>query len=96
LDNLLAGGASSSFDFAFIDADKDNYDNYYERVLRLLRPGGLVALDNALKDGRVAGPAPDDASARAIDALNRKIQRDERVTLSLVPIGDGLMLARKR
>jgi caffeoyl-CoA O-methyltransferase len=96
LDDLLARGAASSFDFAFIDADKDNYDNYYECVLRLLRPGGLVALDNALNDGRVVHPAPDDASSRAIDALNRKIQRDERVTLSLVPIGDGLLLARKR
>jgi len=96
LDDLLAQGASSSFDFAFIDADKENYDNYYERVLRLLRPGGLVTLDNALKAGRVVQPAPDDADARGMDALNRKIQRDERVTASLVPIGDGLMLARRR
>ncbi len=96
LDDRLTHGASSSYDFAFIDGDKANYDNYYERVLRLLRPGGLVALDNALSAGRVVHPAPDDASARAIDALNRKIQRDDRVTASLVPIGDGLMLARKR
>jgi predicted O-methyltransferase YrrM len=96
LDDLLAQGAASSFDFAFIDADKENYDNYYERVLRLLRPGGLVTLDNALKNGRVVQPAPDDADARAMDDLNRKIQHDERVTASLVPIGDGLLLARRR
>lgn len=96
LDDLLAHGAASSFDFAFIDADKVNYDNYYERVLRLLRPGGLVTLDNALKGGRVVDPAPGDTDSQAVDALNRKIQRDERVTSSLVPISDGLMLARKR
>ncbi len=98
LDALLAGSpsAAGTFDFAFIDADKESYDNYYERVLRLLRPGGLVALDNALSEGRVVNPPPDAAAARAIDALNRKVQRDERVTASLVPIADGLLLARKR
>lgn len=96
LDALLAGGAAGSFDFAFIDADKDNYDNYYERVLPLLRPGGLLALDNALKDGHVVRPARDDAAARAIDTLNRKVQGDPRVTPSLVPIGDGLLLVRRR
>jgi O-methyltransferase len=96
LDDLLAQGGAAWFDFAFIDADKENYDDYYERVLRLLRPGGLVALDNALSGGRVVCPAADDASARDVDVLNRKLQRDERVTISLVPIGDGLMLARKR
>lgn len=96
LDALLAEGAAGTFDFAFIDADKPNYDNYYERVLRLLRSGGLVALDNALSDGRVAAPRPDDPKARAMDQLNRKICQDERVTCSLVPIADGLMLARKR
>ncbi len=96
LDDLLAHGAAASFDFAFIDADKGNYDNYYERVLRLLRPGGLVTLDNALNDGRVVRPTPTDASSRDIDALNRKMQQDDRVSVSLVPIGDGLMLARKR
>jgi O-methyltransferase len=96
LDDLLAGGAAGSFDFAFIDADKGNYDNYYERVLRLLRPGGLVTLDNALSAGRVVQPGPDDASACAVAALNHKLQQDDRVSISLVPIGDGLMLARKR
>ena len=96
LDDLLAHGAAASFDFAFIDADKENYDHYYERVLCLLRPGGLVTFDNALSAGRVVLPAPDDDSARAIDALNRKLQHDDRVSISLVPIADGLMLARKR
>lgn len=96
LDSLLEQGEADAFDFAFIDADKENYDNYYERVLRLLRRGGLLALDNALSGGRVVKPKLDEVNARAIDALNRKIQRDERVTPSLVPVGDGLMLARKR
>ncbi len=96
LDDLLKRGEGGAFDFAFIDADKENYDNYYERVLRLLRPGGLLSIDNALGGGRVVKPEPDEKYARVIDALNRKIQHDERVTASLVPIGDGLMLARKR
>ncbi len=96
LDYLLAHGQAGTFDFAFIDADKENYDHYYERVLQLLRPGGLLALDNALSGGRVVRPAPDQIKAAGMDALNRKIQSDDRVTQSLVPIGDGLMLARKR
>lgn len=96
LDYLLAHGAGSSFDFAFVDADKENYDTYYEQVLRLLRPGGLVTIDNALSNGRVVRPTAEQPNAHAIDALNRKIQHDDRVTASLVPIGDGLMLARKR
>jgi predicted O-methyltransferase YrrM len=94
LDALLASGATRQFDFAFIDADKESYDAYYERVLELLRPGGLVALDNAFGGGNVMKPKT--ASARAIDALNRKIGRDPRVSVSLVPVGDGLMLARKK
>lgn len=96
LDRLLAGGHAGTFDFAFIDADKQNYDNYYERVLRLLRPGGLLAIDNAFRHGAVVTPAAGDVSAVATDALNRKIKKDKRVTSSLVPIADGLMLARKR
>lgn len=96
LDALLAGGATETFDFAFLDADKVGYDAYYERALRLLRPGGLVAIDNALSDGRVVAPETAGDNVRAIDALNRKIRADERVSCSLVPIGDGLMLARKR
>ncbi len=96
LDYLLAHGAGGSFDFAFIDADKQGYDSYYEQVLRLLRPGGLLTIDNALSHGRVVRPTAEQVNAQTIDALNRKIQHDERVTASLVPIGDGLMLARKR
>ncbi len=96
LDALLAEGAAESFDFAFIDADKEGYDAYYERSLRLLRSGGLIAVDNALWDGSVADPSRDDAGTRAIRALNQKAAGDARVTMSLVPIGDGLLLARKR
>jgi caffeoyl-CoA O-methyltransferase len=96
LDSLIAEGASGSFDFAFIDADKTNYDAYYERVLRLLRPGGLVAIDNVLWGGSVADPSARDADTEALRALNAKLRDDARVTISLVPIGDGLMLARRR
>ena len=95
LDRQLAGGAADQYDFAFIDADKVSYDGYYERCLQLLRPGGLIALDNTLWDGRVAQPADSDDTA-ALQALNRKLHRDERVDLSLLPLGDGLTLARKR
>ncbi len=94
LDALLADGQAGTFDFAFIDADKTRYDDYYEHALALLRVGGVVAIDNALSDGRVVTRETEDATA--IDALNRKIHADERVSCSLVPIGDGLMLARKR
>lgn len=96
LDALLAAGEAGSFDFAFIDADKGGYDAYYERCLSLLRPGGLLAVDNALWSGRVADAADQSESTRAIRALNRKIASDPRVSASLVPIGDGLYLARKR
>ncbi|MDF1585935.1 O-methyltransferase [Marinimicrococcus flavescens] len=96
LDGLLAEGAAESFDLAYVDADKKGYDAYYERVLRLLRPGGLVALDNVLWHGEVADPASDGRQVRTLRALNAKIREDERVSMSLVPIGDGLMLARKR
>lgn len=96
LDALLAGGQSGAFDFAFIDADKENYAEYYERCLSLLRVGGLVAVDNALWSGDVADPEKDDAETRAIRALNQKVAADQRVTMSLLPIGDGLLLARKR
>lgn len=95
LDELLAQGQAGHFDFAFIDADKERYDDYYERVLALLRAGGIVTLDNMLAGGHVAQP-DNDACAQQIDALNRKIQRDGRVSASLVPIGDGLMVVRKR
>jgi len=96
LDALIAAGAAGSIDFAFIDADKQNYDAYYERVLTLLRPGGLVAIDNVLWNGAVADPAKSDPDTQAIRALNAKMKRDDRVSLSLVPIGDGLTLARRR
>lgn len=97
LDQLIADGHSSSFDFAFIDADKSNYDHYYERALQLVRPGGLIALDNVLWSGRVAEPAEhQDNRTRHIHALNQKIHGDQRVSVSLVPIADGLMLAMKR
>ncbi len=96
LDAMLAGGAAGSYDLAFIDADKVNYDVYYERCLKLLRPGGVVAIDNVLWGGAVAEPDQDDEDTVAIRELNRKIRDDMRVTCSLVPIGDGLMLCRRR
>lgn len=96
LDSLLADGQAGRFDFIFIDADKTNYGVYYERGLDLLRAGGLMAVDNVLWGGAVADPAKDDAETRAIRALNERARADDRVTISLVPIGDGLLLARKR
>ncbi|MEW6529544.1 MAG: class I SAM-dependent methyltransferase [Thermodesulfobacteriota bacterium] len=96
LDRLLAEGRAGAFDFAFIDADKENYDAYYERCLALLRPGGLIAIDNTLWDGRVTAPDPGDDETMAIDALNAKLRKDKRIDLSLVPIGDGLTLVWKR
>ena len=96
LDELLAGKDAGSFDFAFIDADKENYGAYYERALALLKPGGLIAVDNALWGGAVADPARTDAETLAIRELNRRIHGDPRVDMSLLPVGDGLMLARKR
>lgn len=94
LDALLAEDAA--FDFAFIDADKAQYDLYYERVLSLLRTGGVVALDNMFRGGRVADPSVTDKGTEAIRALNEKIHQDDRVDVSLVPIADGVTLARKR
>jgi caffeoyl-CoA O-methyltransferase len=96
LDGLLAAGQQGSFDLAFIDADKEGYLGYYERVLVLLRAGGLVCVDNTLWDGRVADPENADADTVAIRHFNEVLHRDERVDLSLVPIGDGLTLACKR
>ncbi len=96
LEAFLAGGHSGRFDFAFIDADKGNYATYYELCLELLRPGGLIAVDNVLWSGRVADPSRTDADTEAIREVNRRIHADSRVTMCLVPIGDGLTLARKR
>lgn len=96
LDGLVEDGEEGAFDFAFIDADKSNYDRYYERCLRLIRVGGLIAVDNVLWHGKTADPEVQDEDTLAIRALNLKIQSDERVSSTLVPIGDGLYLARKR
>ena len=96
LEGLLAAGAADSFDFAFLDADKENYPSYYERLLELVRPGGLIVADNTLWSGRVADPANTEASTEALRRFNEQLHRDERVDLSLVPVGDGLTLARKR
>jgi predicted O-methyltransferase YrrM len=96
LDRLVEAGETGRFDFAFIDADKESYLSYYERVLQLLRPGGLLAVDNVLWSGRVADPEVSDADTAALRHFNESLHRDERIDLSLVPIGDGLTLARKR
>ncbi|OUL21931.1 SAM-dependent methyltransferase [Nostoc sp. RF31YmG] len=95
LDSLLAAGEAETFDFAFIDADKSNYDAYYERSLQLVRPGGLIAIDNVLWSGRVADPQVQDNRTRKIRTFNQKLHQDQRITLSLIPIGDGLTLALK-
>jgi predicted O-methyltransferase YrrM len=93
---LLKAGEELTFDFAFIDADKERYREYYEASLKLLRPGGLIAGDNTLWDGRVVEEAAQDADTLAIRAFNEQLKSDRRIDLSLVPIGDGLTLARKR
>jgi predicted O-methyltransferase YrrM len=95
LDARLAAGDAGTFDFAFIDADKTSYDDYYERCLLLVRDGGLIAIDNVLWGGSVARPA-DTADTAALQTLNDKLHDDARIDLSLLPIGDGLTLARKR
>lgn len=95
LDGLVRTGASASFDFAFIDADKANYQAYFERALTLVRTGGLIAVDNTLWQGAVADPNVRDEDTEAIRAFNRRLKEDRRVFPSLVPIGDGLSLALK-
>ena len=95
LAHLLADGQEDTFDLAFIDADKEAYDTYYEYTLRLLRPGGLMLIDNVLRQGAVAGPPSANSATAAIQRLNAKLHRDTRIHLSLVPIGDGLTLAWK-
>jgi len=95
LDARLAAGEAGAYDFAFIDADKSSYDAYYERCLQLLRPGGLIAIDNTLWSGKVAAPS-EDVDTMALQALNKKLHKDERIDIALLPIGDGLTLARKR
>jgi len=95
LDGLLAEGRGG-FDFAFVDADKEHYPDYYERCLALVRPGGVIAFDNTLWSGSVADPDRDDEATRAIRRLNALAHGDPRVDLSLLPIGDGLTLLRRR
>ena len=96
LAGLLGAGEADSFDFAFIDADKGGYDAYYEACLQLVRPGGVIAIDNVLWDGAVADSMETDEDTVHIRALNEKIHADQRVQISLVPIADGLTLARRR
>ena len=96
LDTLIAEGEKGAFDFAFIDADKTNYQGYFQRALDLIRPGGLIAVDNVLWSGAVVDPARTDDDTEAIRAFNDRLSDDPRISLSLVPIGDGLTLARKR
>lgn len=93
---MLAAGESGTYDFAFIDADKTGYDAYYEYALKLVRTGGLIAIDNVLWSGRVIDPTDTSDDTKALRALNTKIVADQRVSMCLVPIGDGLTLVRKR
>ena len=95
LDELLATGHEGTFDFAFIDADKVNYDPYYERALRLVRTGGLIGIDNTLWHSKVIDPSVQDADTQAVRSLNEKLLTDNRIFLSLVPMGDGLTLCQK-
>ncbi|MFQ5747772.1 MAG: O-methyltransferase [Gemmatimonadota bacterium] len=96
LDALLADGLAGRFDFAFIDADKPAYGDYFERALALVRPGGLIAVDNVLWEGAVVDVTDSEPSTVAIRVFNERLRDDDRVSLSLVPIGDGLTLARRR
>jgi predicted O-methyltransferase YrrM len=96
LDGLIASGHANRFDFVFIDADKTNYANYYERALVLLRRGGLIGVDNVLWYGRVIDASFDDPDTRAIRAFNEQIKNDDRVWLSMLPVRDGLTLACKK
>jgi predicted O-methyltransferase YrrM len=93
---LRAAGQAGTFDFAFIDADKPAYDGYYEGCLELLRPNGLIAIDNVLWSGRVADAAENDDSTSALKKLNAKVVADARVESCLLTVGDGVMLARKK
>ncbi|MBB6051239.1 class I SAM-dependent methyltransferase [Armatimonas rosea] len=95
LDALLEGGHAGTFDFLFIDADKHNYDHYYERGLKLLKQGGLIGIDNTLWSGKVIDDEVQDPDTVALRALNAKIHADPRVQVSMIPIGDGLTLCRK-
>jgi predicted O-methyltransferase YrrM len=96
LDQLIQAGETNSFDFAFIDADKSSYPIYYEQVLQLVRPGGLIVIDNVLWSGQVADPSVTDSRTNTLRTLNEAIYNDDRVVASLVPIADGLTLAMKK
>jgi predicted O-methyltransferase YrrM len=96
IEQLLNNGEANTFDFVFIDADKNNYINYYEKSLTLLRTGGLIAVDNVLWSGQVANPQNQENLTRSIRQFNDYLTQDDRITLSLVPIADGLTLAVKR
>lgn len=96
LDELLQAGEADSFDFAFVDADKEGYREYYERCLRLVRPGGLILFDNTLWGGAVADPAATDEATGSLRAFNALLHDDERIDLSFLPLSDGLTLARRR
>lgn len=96
LEDLISQGESGTYDFAFIDADKVNYNDYYEKCLQLMRKGGLIAIDNVLWEGKVADSAVQDQNTVAIRELNAKLVKDERISLSMLPVGDGLTLVVKR
>lgn len=96
LSQLIADGHMEKFDFCYVDADKEMYDTYYDLVLKLLRPGGVIAFDNMLQHGKVADPSAADARTTSIRKLNKRLHEDERVDVSFLPVFDGLYLVRKR
>ena len=96
LHDILVSGEQDTYDFAFIDADKENYKTYYKHLFRLVRPGGIIAVDNTLWSGKVINPQADDPDTEAIRAFNKMLYYDNRIELSIIPIGDGLTIAMKR
>jgi caffeoyl-CoA O-methyltransferase len=96
LDDMIAAGERDGYDFAFVDADKTGYSGYYSRLLELVRPGGVIAFDNVLQDGAVIDDQVQNDATNAIRQLNAALAADERVTISMLPLADGLTLARKR
>ena len=95
LDRLISDGWQDRYDFSFIDADKINYQHYYEKSLVLIRPGGLIAIDNVLWSGKVLDDKNEDPDTKAIREFNNKLYHDKRVSISMIPIGDGITLVRK-